>query len=230
MNTLHWRPAQAPSRTTMTGRVCRLEPLDVVRHSDDLWTSLQGASVGAELWDYLPYGPFPTRNAFDHWIACQSTSLDPLHFAVIDNQTNRAGGSIGLMSLVPAHGCIEIGHVIYGPAIQRTPIATEAFYLLAREAFRLGNRRLEWKCNAENARSKAAAERFGFTYEGTFRQHRVIKGRNRDTAWYAILDHEWPQARRAFEVWLSPENFDEQGVQRCPLAARRQPHSKDGAK
>lgn len=221
MKTLNWAYAEAPSHKAITGRFCRLEPLDMARHGDDLWTSLQGPSADARLWDYLPYGPFPTRNAFDQWLASQCANIDPLHFAVVDNQANRASGSLSLMTIVPAHGCIEIGHVIYGTAIQRTPVATEAIYLLACEAFRLGNRRLEWKCNTENVRSKAAAERFGFSYEGTFRQHRVIKGRNRDTAWYAMLDTEWPRAQLAFEAWLSPENFDERGVQKRPLAARR---------
>ncbi|WP_462382871.1 GNAT family N-acetyltransferase [Pseudomonas sp. Marseille-QA0892] len=221
MNMQNWAPAQAPSRTTMTGRFCQLEPLDVARHGDDLWMHLQGPSADTQLWDYLPYGPFPTRSAFDQWLARQCASSDPLHLAVIDNRTNCASGSLSLMNIITTHGCIEIGHVIYGPAIQRTPVATEAIYLLAREAFRLGNRRLEWKCNAENARSKAAAERFGFSYEGTFRQHMIIKGRNRDTAWYAMLDSEWPHARLAFEAWLSPANFDERRMQKRPLAARR---------
>jgi RimJ/RimL family protein N-acetyltransferase len=172
------------------------------------------------VWTFLAYGPFADEAAMHAHLAAQAASEDPLFFAVA--QDGRAAGVVSYLRMEPEHGVIEIGHIWLGAALQRTPAATEAIFLLAREAFDgLGNRRLEWKCDAANARSRRAAERFGFTFEGVFRQHMIVKGRNRDTAWYALLDGEWPAARAAFEAWLDPGNFDEDERQRQRLAALR---------
>ena len=204
----------------LTGSRVRLEPVDPERHADDL----HDASLGdPRLWDYLPYGPFPDVGALREHLARQAASEDPLFFAVVDADTGRAVGIVSYLRIEPAHGCIEIGHIWFGGPLQRTPAATETICLLARHAFDdLGNRRFEWKCDAANARSRRAAERFGFTFEGVFRQHQIVKGRNRDTAWYAMLDGEWPAIRAAFEAWLAPENFDASGAQRRSLEALRQ--------
>ncbi|QHF10850.1 GNAT family N-acetyltransferase [Pseudomonas syringae] len=204
---LDWQAAALPSAHTLTGRFIRLEKLDAARHADDLWAALEGPNADPQLWDYLPYGPFSDRGAFGAWLVGHQAATDPWFYTVVDQQTNKAEGVISLMSIVAAHGRIEIGHVTFGAAMQRTPKGTEAIYLLAREIFALGYRRLEWKCNANNARSKRAAERFGFSYEGTFRQHMVVKGQSRDTAWYSILDSEWPERQNAFERWLAVDNF-----------------------
>lgn len=204
---LHWQPANLPESRTLEGRFVRLEKLDAARHADDLWAALQGPDADPKLWDYLPYGPFNQRSEFDAWLERHAADQDPWFYSVVDQQSGITQGVISLMSIVPAHGRIEIGHVTFGAAMQRTPKSTEAIYLLAKETFALGNRRLEWKCNANNARSKRAAERFGFSYEGTFRQHMVVKGVNRDTAWYSMLDSEWPALQKAFEGWLAVDNF-----------------------
>jgi RimJ/RimL family protein N-acetyltransferase len=204
---LHWQAASLPDRNTLEGRFIRLEKLDAARHGDDLWTALEGPNSDPKLWDYLPYGPFDQRDEFNAWLTRHEVDTDPWFYAVVDQATGAVEGIISLMSIVPAHGRIEIGHVTFGAAMQRTPKGTEAIYLLARESFALGNRRLEWKCNGDNARSKRAAERFGFSYEGTFRQHMVVKGMNRNTAWYSILDSEWPELQKAFESWLAESNF-----------------------
>lgn len=202
-----WQPASLPDTRTLQGRFIRLEKLDTARHGDGLWEALEGPAADRKLWDYLFVGPFPERSAFDDYLAGLEDSTDPWFYTVIDQQTGAIDGFLSLMSIVPNAGRIEIGHVTFGASMQRTPKATEAVYLLAKESFSLGNRRLEWKCNANNARSKRAAERFGFSFEGTFRQHSVFKGQNRDTAWYSIIDSEWPAVRQAFETWLSVDNF-----------------------
>jgi RimJ/RimL family protein N-acetyltransferase len=209
------RPARAPARRSLDGTRVRLEPLDPERHADDLHAAAAG---DPRLWDYLPYGPFPDAGEMHDHLARQAGSRDPLFLAVVDSATGRAVGVVSYLRIEPAHACIEIGHIWFGAPLQRTPGATETIYLLARHAFDdLGNRRLEWKCDAANARSRRAAERFGFTFEGVFRQHMIVKGRNRDTAWFSILDSEWPALRDAYEAWLSPENFDGEGRQRSPL-------------
>lgn len=213
-----WQPARVPTPTLLSGRYIRLQALDPAQHGDTLWQVLQGQDADPRLWDYLPYGPFADRASFDHWLAGCAASRDPLFFVVIEQASSRAVGLLSLLNSLPADGCSEIGHVIFGAPLQRTPGASEAVYLLARWAFeQLGYRRLEWKCNAENARSRRAAERFGFSYEGLFRQHRVVKGHNRDTAWYAMLDQEWPACRAAFERWLATANFAADGQQRQRL-------------
>ena len=209
------RPAVAPAHRPLIGTRVRLEPLDPGRHADDLLAAAQG---DPRLWDYLPYGPFADADELRAWLAERAGSTDPLFLAVVDAETGGAGGVVSYLRIEPAHGCIEIGHIWFGASLQRTPAATETVYLLARHAFDdLGHRRLEWKCDAANARSRSAAERFGFTFEGVFRQHMIVKGRNRDTAWYALLDSEWPAVRAGFEAWLSADNFDADGRQRSPL-------------
>jgi len=219
---LNWHPAATPERRTLTGRTINLAPLDVATHGDDLWEALQGPDCDPLLWDYLPYGPFPERAPFDAWLAGNAASTDPLFFAVIDRQSGRAVGLLSFLRIFPKDGSIEIGHIAYGRVMQRSPASTEAVYLLAKLAFELGYRRLEWKCNALNARSMRAAQRLGFTYEGTFRQATVVKDRNRDTAWFSIIDSEWARCQRAFEAWLAASNLDANGQQRERLEDLRQ--------
>jgi len=219
MTTLAWTPARAPQPRPLQGRYVRLEPLDPVRNGADLWQALQAEDrADPNLWHFLPYGPFADQAVFLAWLTTQAQGRDPLFYAVIDPHEGRALGQLSLMSIVLEHGSIEIGHVAFGGRMQRTPLATEAVYLLMQEAFALGNRRLEWKCDNANTRSKRAAERLGFSYEGLFRQHRVVKGRNRDTAWFSLLDHEWPRVDAGFQRWLAAENFDAEGRQRNALA------------
>lgn len=212
----HWQPRPAPDHSPLPGRFVRLEALDAARQGDDLWEALQGPDPA--LWDYLPYGPFASREPFDAWLAGNADGRDPLFYAVIDLASSRALGILSYLRITPKDGAIEIGHIAFGKAMQRTPGSTEAVWLLARHAFDdLGYRRLEWKCNARNARSMRAAERLGFSYEGLFRQHMIVKGENRDTAWFSIIDGEWPKCREAFEHWLSVDNFDSAGQQRQSL-------------
>lgn len=218
---LNWTPVAAPSRETLQGRTVRLEPLDPARHGDELWVALQGPEADPLLWDYLPYGPFAERAPFDAWLSHNATSKDPLFFAVVEQASGQVQGLLSYLTIAPVHGSIEIGHICYGRVMQRSVQATEVIYLLARNAFANGYRRLEWKCNNGNARSKRAAERFGFSYEGLFRQHMVIKDRNRDTAWYSIIDSEWPAIATGYERWLAVDNFDAQGRQLADLKALR---------
>jgi RimJ/RimL family protein N-acetyltransferase len=214
-------PARAPIPESLVGRRVRLEPLEP-RHAEDLFAASHGPDADPELWTYLPYGPFASADEQRAWIAANAGGADPLYMAVVDMASGRAGGVVSFLRAEPQHGTIEIGHIWFGTGLQRTPHATEAVFLLARHAFeRLGDRRLEWKCDAENARSRRAAERFGFTFEGVFRQHMIVKGRNRDTAWFSMLDSEWPAAHAAFEAWLAPANFDADGRQRRSLAQLR---------
>ncbi|KIP96633.1 MULTISPECIES: GNAT family protein [Pseudomonas] len=219
---LDWTPVSPPPRSAIDGRYVCLEPLDAAAHGDDLWEALQGVDSDPALWDYLPYGPFAERAGFDAWLQDKQSTSDPLFFSVIDKTSGRAVGLLSFLRIAPADGCIEIGHIAFGHAMQRSPASTEAIWLLMSLAMDdLGNRRLEWKCNARNARSLRAAERLGFVHEGLFRQHAVIKGQNRDTAWFSIIDSEWPQCRDALQRWLSPDNFDEHGKQRQRLEALR---------
>lgn len=202
----------------MEGRFARLEPLDPAIHGDDLWAEAGRADADAT-WDYLGYGPFADRAAYDAHLAANAASPDPLFFAIIARDSGKAVGIGTLMRIDPGAYSIEIGHLWFSLALQRTPAATEVIFLLQRYAFELGYRRLEWKCNALNAPSRRAAKRFGFTFEGIFFRHMVSKGKNRDTAWYSILDDEWPAIRANFERWLAPENFDAEGRQVVSLAS-----------
>jgi RimJ/RimL family protein N-acetyltransferase len=201
-----WKGVPAPPPPPLEGRFIRLERLDPARHAEELFAALEGPGADPKLWDYLPYGPFPERNVFNTWLNNHAAASDPYFFAVIDRASGQVQGILSLMSIVPAQGRIEIGHVTFGAPMQRSPKSTEAVYLLAKHSFDLGYRRLEWKCNNGNARSKYAAERLGFSFEGVFRQHMVVKGQNRDTAWYSILDGEWPAIAAGFEQWLSDAN------------------------
>ncbi|HKP89608.1 MAG TPA: GNAT family protein [Thermoleophilaceae bacterium] len=214
-----WTPSRPPARESLTGAHVRLEPF-ADAHRDALHRALHGDGADG-LWDYLPYGPFDER-AWRDWFAASAASADPLFYAVVGRADERPVGQGSYLRIDPEHGSIEIGHLAFGPALQRTPGATEAVFLLARHAFdELGYRRVEWKCNALNERSRAAALRLGFEFEGVFRQHMVVKGRNRDTAWYAIVDGDWPRVRAAHEEWLRPGNFDGAGRQRRTLASLR---------
>jgi RimJ/RimL family protein N-acetyltransferase len=206
-----WKGAPAPTATLLEGRFIRLERLDPARHGDELFAALEGPGADPKLWDYLPYGPFPERSTFDAWLNNHAAASDPYFFSVVDRASGQVQGILSLMSIVPAQGRIEIGHVTFGAPMQRSPRSTEAVYLLAKHSFDLGYRRLEWKCNNGNARSKYAAERLGFSFEGVFRQHMVVKGQNRDTAWYSILDGEWPAIAAGFEQWLSDDNQTSDG-------------------
>jgi RimJ/RimL family protein N-acetyltransferase len=210
-----WQPPPRPARIALEGRYARLEPLDASRHGDDLFAA--SMAPGAEARFRYLFDVQQDRAAFQGWLTRVCASEDPLFYAVIDVSTGRCEGRQTLMRITPEHGVIEVGNILWGPAIARTRVATEALFLHAQYVFELGYRRFEWKCNAANEPSKRAAERFGFRYEGTFRQHMVVKGANRDTAWYAMLDHGWPALRSAFERWLAPENFDENGRQKSRL-------------
>ncbi|RYC32699.1 N-acetyltransferase [Lichenibacterium minor] len=214
-------PAPRPERKVLDGRFVRLEPLDAARHGPALWRSVAGADA---VWDYLFDGPYADEAGLAADLAAKAASSDPLFWAIVDAASGHAVGYAALMRQEPAHRAIEVGNVLFTPALQRRPAATEAMALLAGYVFDgLGYRRYEWKCNALNAPSRAAAERLGFTFEGVFRQHMIVKGRSRDTAWYAMTDRDWPAARRAFDLWLAPDNFDENGRQRRGLAALRTP-------
>jgi RimJ/RimL family protein N-acetyltransferase len=215
---LHWTAARRPERAPLEGALVRLEPVDPARHLADLFA----AGGDPAIWRYLPTGPYPDEAPFAALLDSYAASDDPLFFAIVDLRDERPAGIASYLRITPEHGVIEIGHIWFGQTLQRTRQATEAIYLLARHVFDdLGYRRLEWKCNAENEASRRAADRFGFTFEGIFRQHLVIKDRNRDTAWYSMLDREWPGIRAGFEAWLAPGNFDDEGHQRGRLSAFR---------
>jgi RimJ/RimL family protein N-acetyltransferase len=208
-------PAQRPGPVTLQGRFGRIAKLDV-SHADSLW---RAAKDDTRLWTYLTYGPFSDAAAFAAWVGERVALGDPYSYAVLATD----GGAVGiatLMEIRPVPRVIEVGNILYGTPLQRTPLATEAMYLLARYAFEtLGYRRYEWKCDSLNAPSRRAAARYGFTFEGIFRQHMIIKGRNRDTAWFSMLDGEWPARKANFERWLAPENFTADGQQKLSLAA-----------
>lgn len=212
-----WKPVPAPARESMDGTWCRLEPVDPARHAEALFAA-NAADVGGAMWTYLAYGPFASVGEYRDWMVRDCLRDDPLYFAIIERGSNQPMGLAAYLRIDKVNGVIEVGHLAYSPRLQRTPAATEAMYLMMRHAFALGYRRYEWKCNDLNAPSRAAAERLGFAYEGTFRQAMVTKGRNRDTAWFSILDSEWPVVRAAYERWLARDNFDAQGRQRTRLS------------
>ncbi len=211
-----WKPLPRPSHEAMHGRYCRLEPLDAARHAADLHDAYSLDRDG-RMWTYLFSGPFTTRDEYRAWVESRQGSQDPLFFAVVDAAIGRATGVASYLRIDPAHGVVEVGHIAFSPLLQRTRAATEAMYLMMRHAFALGYRRYEWKCDALNAPSRRAAERLGFTFEGIFRQAVVYKGRSRDTAWYSIIDSEWPGRETAFLAWLDPSNFETDGRQKRPL-------------
>ncbi|GGC63658.1 GNAT family N-acetyltransferase [Chelatococcus reniformis] len=213
-----WQPPPFPSRRVLEGRYCRLEPLDVARHADELWAALVDAP---EVWAYLPLTAPDGIDGYRSLLASMVERTDIVPLAVIDAFDGRAKGHLWLMEVRPSHGVAEVGFITYSPRLQRTRTATEAIYLCGAFLFGLGYRRFEWKCNDLNAPSKRAAARFGFVYEGLFRQHMVVKGANRDTAWFSIVDGEWPAVDAAFRAWLAPDNFDAEGRQRRGLAEVR---------
>jgi RimJ/RimL family protein N-acetyltransferase len=171
----------------------------------------------------MAYGPFATLVEYQKWVEASARGSDPMFFAIVDRASGKPAGVASFLRIDPANGCIEVGHLAYSPLLQRTPAASDAMYLMMDHAFKLGYRRYEWKCNALNAPSRTAAQRLGFSYEGIFRQATVVKGRNRDTAWYSIIDSEWPALKQAFETWLAPANFDAQGRQRISLSGLTAP-------
>jgi RimJ/RimL family protein N-acetyltransferase len=212
-------PAKRPERVRLEGRYVTVVPLDPPSHGDGLWEKTSGQeNVG--LWRHLFDGPFSDRAAFDVYLGKRAASEDPLCYAILDRQSGDPAGHAALMRIEPKHRCIEVGGILFTPALQRTRGATEAMYLLARYVFEeLGYRRYEWKCNALNEPSRRAALRLGFTFEGIFHQHMIMKGRNRDTAWFSMLDREWPTRKSAFERWLDPSNFDAEGQQKSSLSS-----------
>jgi RimJ/RimL family protein N-acetyltransferase len=218
-----WRAPPRPPRAVMTGRHCRLEPLDAARHAAQLHAA-NALDREGRMWTYLFSGPFASAQEFRAWLESREHSEDPLYFAIVDAPSGRAAGLASYLRIDPPHGVIEVGPLAFSPLLQRTRAATEAMYLMMRNAFDLGYRRYEWKCDALNAPSRRAAERLGFQFEGIFRQAVVYKGRNRDTAWYSVIDREWPAVQQAFEGWLDPGNFDADGRQRRPLGDHAPPN------
>lgn len=205
-----WTPPGAPDGHSMSGRYARLDRLDPNLHADGLFREFSGHD---HVWDYLPYGPFASSSAYHRWMRQDASGHDPLFMAIFDHNHPGARGVASYLRITPQAGTIEVGHIAMAPSVQKTRAATEAIYLMMEWAFEAGYRRFEWKCNALNLASRRAAERLGLSYEGVFRQAAVIKGRNRDTAWFAAIDAEWPALREAFEAWLRPENFDAGGRQ-----------------
>ena len=212
-----WTVPAFPPREAMEGRYCRLEPLMPSVHAEALFAA-NAMDVSGRMWTYLPYGPFETPAIYRAWMDDVCQRADPSFYAVMDPGSGRPVGVASFLRIEPRQGSIEVGHLAYSPLLQRTPAATEAMFLFMQRAFDLGYRRYEWKCDALNAPSRTAAVRLGFTFEGIFRQATVVKGRNRDTAWYAITDGEWPALRTAFMQWLHPDNFDSDGRQRRKLS------------
>ena len=212
---LNWKPVPPIAPVALRGRTVTLEPLSAGHHAEALWQAVQGHD---ELWDWLFDGPYANEAALRQAIEQKQAGTTAVFLAIVPVEPGHAAGYASFMRMEPAHGVVEVGNILLSPVLQRTTAATEAMYLMARHVFDdLGYRRYEWKCNAQNDPSRRAAQRLGFTYEGIFRQHLVVKDRNRDTAWFSMLDHEWPTRKRAFESWLAPENFDETGRQLRPL-------------
>lgn len=213
-----FKPARRPGRDVLRGQHVLVRPLDASGDAEELYAASHPPEGDPSIWTYLPDGPYESARHLRRVLTWAQTSEDPLYYTLVKLPDELPAGVASYLRITPEFGVIEIGHIWFGAPLQRTTAATEAIYLLARHAFDdLGYRRLEWKCNALNAASRRSAERFGFTFEGVFRKHMVVKGRNRDTAWYAITDDEWPGIRAAFERWLDPSNFDEAGVQRRAL-------------
>ena len=216
-NVPNWKPVAHPGREAMEGAYCRVEPLSAEKHASQLFASNQRDSEGRN-WTYLEYGPFHEFAEYRDWLSQRASENDPLFHAIIDKATDRATGVASYLRINPTNGSIEVGHLNFSPHLQATRAATEAMYLMMEKAFALGYRRYEWKCNALNAPSRRAALRLGFSFEGVFRQAAVVKGRNRDWAWFSIIDQEWPPLSRILKRWLDPQNFDEHGRQRVALS------------
>ena len=212
-----WTTRAHPPRAMLEGRHCRVEPLEAARHAAQLF---EANSIDREgrMWTYLLSGPYASFDEYAAWLESRQASVDPLFYAIVERSSDLAIGVASYLRIDPANGSIEVGHLQFSPRLQRSTAATEAMYLMMKQAFDLGYRRYEWKCDALNAGSRRAAERLGFTFEGVFRQAVVYKGRNRDTAWYSIIDSEWPRLDAAYRRWLDPANFDDAGRQRFSLA------------
>ena len=217
-----WTPPPRPPRAVLQGRDCRIEPIDIDAHAADLHAAFAENTDGAD-WSYLPYGPFDSLMEFEAWMAETCFGDDPFFYAIVDTATGRAAGMVSYMRINPEHGSIEVGHVHYAPSMQRGRVTSEAMYLMMRWAFEAGYRRYEWKCHSLNHRSRVAAQRLGFSYEGVFRDHLIHRGRSRDTAWYACIAPEWPRLKAAYESWLDPDNFRADGTQRQSLSALTKP-------
>lgn len=218
----NWKPSRLPQREVMHGRFCRLEPIDPARHAASLYQA-NALDVDGRNWTYLPYGPFDNLESYRTWMEQSCLGNDPHFYAIIDLATQVAVGICSYLRIDHNNGAIEVGHINFSPLMQRKPAATEAMYLMMKYAFELGYRRYEWKCNALNEPSRKAAQRLGFSYEGIFRQALVVKGHNRDTAWYAAIDSEWPALDAAFMQWLSTDNFYAHGMQKTKLSALTSP-------
>ena len=215
--TVATHPALRPEPVTLDGRHVRLTPPDAQADASDLFAATHGPANG-RLWTYLFNGPFANEAAFAAELETTAALADPVFLAIRDPATGKAVGRASYMRIEQAHRAVEVGSILFSPALQRTPAATEAMYLMARHAFDdLGYRRYEWKCDALNAPSRAAALRFGFAFEGIFRKHMIVKGRSRDTAWFALTEDDWPRAKAAFDAWLEPANFDAEGRQKRRL-------------
>lgn len=214
-----WVPPPWPGPVRLEGRYLRLEPLTPA-HAPALFAANR---VDDRIWDFLPYGPFAEEADYVAWVTGMAGKPDPLFFALVDRATGQPGGVASLLRIAPEVGSIEVGHICLAPAMQRTRAASEMVFLFADWVFREGYRRFEWKCNALNRGSRRAAERFGFSFEGVFRNHLVVKGRNRDTAWFAMTDADWACLRPAWESWLDPSNFDGEGRQRVRLGTQTAP-------
>jgi len=216
-----WRPPPYPPREPMRGRYCTVEPLEPERHAAELYSAISLDREGRN-WTYVPSGPFDSLAAYATWLQERAAGSDPMFFAVVD-ATGKAVGTAAYQRIDPASGVVEIGNINYSPLLQRKRAGTEAMYLMMRRAFELGYRRYEWKCDTLNAPSRTAAQRYGFSFEGVFRQANVVKGRTRDTAWFSILDREWPALRVSYERWLAPENFGADGRQLVSLSSLTAP-------
>lgn len=216
-------PPPRPSGLVLEGALVRLEPLSAAKHGDALFAAYADDQSAAG-WRYLPYGPFASGAAFGEWLSMLEGGDDPVFFAIVTCVDNRPLGMASFLRISPEHGTIEVGHIHFSPALQKTPAATQAMYLMMNWAFEAGYRRYEWKCNALNMASRRAAQRLGLSYEGIFRQMLIVKNRNRDTAWFAAIDKEWPQLKRCFERFLSPDNFDDAGRARQSLSSLTRPH------
>jgi len=210
-----WTPPQAPGEITLDGALVRLEPLDADLHAAQLFSAFSGHEA---LWDYMPYGPFASASAYHRWAKDMAGRPDPFFFAIRARDTGHSLGTASYLRITPQAGSIEVGHICLSPALQRSVAATEAMFLMMQWAFEAGYRRYEWKCDALNMPSRRAAERLGFTFEGIFRNHMVIKGRNRDSAWFSVIEEEWPALCEAYRVWLSPANFYAEGRQKERLS------------
>ena len=214
-----WQSVPFPEGTVLRGRYCHLERVNVDQHAQDLYETLY-ASTDQQEWTYLLHEPASDAEDFIHWLQTISRSQDPMFYAIIDSCTGQAVGLASYLRINPEHGVIEVGHLHFSPVLQKTAAATEAMYLMMKHAFEvLGYRRYEWKCDSLNTPSRKAALRLGFTFEGIFRQALVYKGRSRDTAWFSMLDGEWPELKKAFEQWLHPDNFTRDGQQLDKLQA-----------